>query len=424
MENNRPSDRNPKWTLLFQKSKQFLFTVFLGVLFFPSHGQISSFEGILEYTVINKEDALKKRKIIEDLKGAGWSEMADLMAKIDSTCSIYYIKGDSIWGEMRINNSSQVFQYYYQVGLNAQIISPQTGHSTQLGKTKDFEQFMDNHTTENWREKIDVNELYKTDFSRYKKVKNKTKIIHGYDCSLYRYVSPQNSEESSYYWIANDLVVTENQVLPYFFGSVITPFGVIMGSGFTLAEMSGDAVLKNIVHDSIDPILPKFNNLKLKIFDGVAFEDTTINHFLKGKTIEPFVKAPDFAFYSLDHKAVVDLYSRQNSGKFILFDLWATWCGPCVKEFPQIRQLHSENSTILEIIGLNVGDHRENSMREFIHKYNLVWPQAYAGELLRSFLNPTKSIPFAILLDDQMKVRWMGNPTQHWGEIESIIRNP
>ena len=112
MKNNRSSDKKQLWTLLFQKSKQFLFAVFLGVLFFPLHGQTSSFEGVLKYTVINKEDAFKKRKMIEDLKGAGWDEMADLMAKIDSTCSIYYIKGDSIWGEMRINNSSLVFQYY------------------------------------------------------------------------------------------------------------------------------------------------------------------------------------------------------------------------------------------------------------------------------------------------------------------------
>ena len=46
------------------------------------------------------------------------------------------------------------------------------------------------------------------------------------------------------------------------------------------------------------------------------------------------------------------------------------------------------------------------------------WAQIYGGRLLRALLNPKKSIPYVILLDDQMKVRWMGNPSLHWGKLK------
>ena len=70
------------------------------------------------------------------------------------------------------------------------------------------------------------------------------------------------------------------------------------------------------------------------------------------------------------------------------------------------------------------GEHfGDDFRREFIKKHDMNWAQIYGGRLLRAFLNPKKSIPYVILLDDQMKVRWMGNPSLHWGEIEKIIQN-
>ncbi|MGD7653890.1 MAG: TlpA family protein disulfide reductase [Verrucomicrobiales bacterium] len=42
-------------------------------------------------------------------------------------------------------------------------------------------------------------------------------------------------------------------------------------------------------------------------------------------------------------------------GKFVLFDLWATWCGPCIAEIPNLKAIHEEFSgERFQVVGLNV----------------------------------------------------------------------
>src|SRR4051812_22586418 len=44
-------------------------------------------------------------------------------------------------------------------------------------------------------------------------------------------------------------------------------------------------------------------------------------------------------------------------GKVVLVNLWGVWCGPCIKEMPDLVQLQADNKEKgFEIIGLNVGD--------------------------------------------------------------------
>jgi thiol-disulfide isomerase/thioredoxin len=48
---------------------------------------------------------------------------------------------------------------------------------------------------------------------------------------------------------------------------------------------------------------------------------------------------------------------HERHGKILLLNIWATWCLPCVEEFPDLIKLYSSQGTdTLEIIGISVDD--------------------------------------------------------------------
>jgi hypothetical protein len=89
---------------------------------------------------------------------------------------------------------------------------------------------------------------------------------------------------------------------------------------------------------------------------------------------------------------------------------------------PQLAAFQAENTAVLEVISLNQGDHRADHVKQMIAQHNMTWTQGYAGKVLKAFLNPGKTIPHAILLDSNMKVRWRGNPAGNWDKLAEIIR--
>jgi thiol-disulfide isomerase/thioredoxin len=56
-------------------------------------------------------------------------------------------------------------------------------------------------------------------------------------------------------------------------------------------------------------------------------------------------------------------------GKVLVVDFWATWCGPCRQETPQLARLSRENRDRgLEVVGLHIDDRGRSSPQD-IHKF-------------------------------------------------------
>lgn len=383
-----------------------------------------AFEGILEYTIIFTHNPEFHKKTLEGFKNLGWSEETIKTFDLDSLRLRYHIKGDSVWAEKYYNNETAISEIDFQAGFQAETINLAKGSRFVLGDTKDIEEFLEKNTNDpNWRDKIKVSSWFKKDYSKLQRLSKLKENLLGYKCMAYEL--PTSNPElggTDLYWLTEGIPYAKEQVLPYHLNTLFAPQGMILRTLYTSPNMGSERILRRIVPGTIAPILPRLRSLDFGTLDSVQYADERLNQHLQGKVLEQNPIAPDFSFYPIQSKTPINLYSKKDLGKFLLLDLWGTWCGPCLREMPKVRAFQEENAAVLEVISLNRGDNRADYVEGFIKKYNMNWSQAYAGNLLNAFLNPKKSVPYAVLLDSEMKVRWTGNPAGNWEKIEEIIR--
>jgi cytochrome c biogenesis protein CcmG/thiol:disulfide interchange protein DsbE len=102
------------------------------------------------------------------------------------------------------------------------------------------------------------------------------------------------------------------------------------------------------------------------------------------------------------------------AGKVLLVNLWATWCGPCRLETPELVKLHKEfRSQGVEVVGLSTENPNTSAdaVREFVHDFNVDYRVGWSGqEVAITLMQGRDAIPqsFVISRSGRVVKRFVG----------------
>jgi peroxiredoxin len=129
----------------------------------------------------------------------------------------------------------------------------------------------------------------------------------------------------------------------------------------------------------------------------------------------------DLKFTAVDGRSV-DV--SQLKGKVVLIDFWATWCGPCVGEVPNVKKTYDQfHSKGFEIVGISL-DKDKDTLKKFTADHKMEWPQFFDGLFWQNKYAKQygiESIPTMWLVDKKGKLRTMNAREDLEGGVQKLM---
>jgi len=117
------------------------------------------------------------------------------------------------------------------------------------------------------------------------------------------------------------------------------------------------------------------------------------------------LRAPSFETTLVDGSPI---RSTDLDDKPTVLVFWASWCGPCMQEVPQIEELHRSMGDTIHVLAVNGGEPGE-TVASTVHHKGITYPVAMdpGGRIQQRF--EVQSIPLVVILDRDRIVRYRGN---------------
>ncbi|RMH65436.1 MAG: TlpA family protein disulfide reductase [Calditrichaeota bacterium] len=130
-------------------------------------------------------------------------------------------------------------------------------------------------------------------------------------------------------------------------------------------------------------------------------------------------KAPDFTFKSLDGKEVS---LSDYKGKVVLVNFWATWCGPCIGEMPDLNKLYQAyKDKGFQILGLAVSS-RPNDIPKKVKQTGVTYPILLNAEPAVAKFGGFGAIPQTFIIDQNGTIVHSVTGSRGYEDFEKMIK--
>ena len=149
----------------------------------------------------------------------------------------------------------------------------------------------------------------------------------------------------------------------------------------------------------------------------------------QGGNVIRFVRNPDAApEFKLDALDGRPLSLATVRGKVVLLNFWATWCGPCRAEIPDLIALQQKYKDQLQIIGLTVDDDDAATIQQVVAEERINYPVAMASPEVRLQYGGIAALPTSFVVDAQGRVvqkhEGLRDPALYETEIRALLGLP
>jgi peroxiredoxin len=114
--------------------------------------------------------------------------------------------------------------------------------------------------------------------------------------------------------------------------------------------------------------------------------------------------APDF---TLPSASGTNLRLQEQRGQVVMINFWATWCGPCRREMPQLNRIYGKYRPAgFLLLGVNV-DQDQTNARGVANKLGVQFPVLFDAKQSVSRLYDLNTMPSSVLIDRDGRVRYV-----------------
>ncbi|HEX3798736.1 MAG TPA: redoxin family protein [Verrucomicrobiae bacterium] len=163
------------------------------------------------------------------------------------------------------------------------------------------------------------------------------------------------------------------------------------------------------------------------MFDTLTVPITGQTSIVPGSPISSGIPAPHWTLPSITGS---NINSTNYAGKVVLLNFWATWCGPCVAEIPDLISLQQKyNSDGLEVVGISVDDNGSTPptalLQSFVSANQINYPIVMSrpnGLNVESAYGGISAIPQTFLIDRQNRIVQTFIGSQSFATYEQAAR--
>ena len=112
-------------------------------------------------------------------------------------------------------------------------------------------------------------------------------------------------------------------------------------------------------------------------------------------------------------------------GNVVFVNVWATWCGPCRNEIPELQRLHDKYAQQgFKVIGISIDDGPPDDVKTYVKEAKITYPIALDQQSHIANVLQTTQLPTSVILDKKGRIVWrkIGAVTPNEvSEVEAVI---